>query len=594
MRKLSNRRVILIGSSSIGIGAAITFIAVIIPLLLSSFTESKANIGIIMALGPLVGMIIFPLAASCSDRISTPIGKRTPFMLCGIAIAIISILLCSQANKLSSIIFYLAGIWIGINIAQGPKFPLVSDIVGIDQRGKAFASLTFFWVIGALLMNSVGGILYGINTSFAFYFVGLLLLISGIIILNIQESSLAVSFKKKVKVKHIEKIRFKMKLRVYLAELLMEKEPIKFIALMFLFMIPLSLVFPFWPLFFKDVLHIPDYKIPLLLAIPILLGLPATIIYGHLIDKFNRKRLLYFSLAFQIIVLIGFAFVRNVIQAIALMAIATLFSGSNALINTAFSNIIPASRKGQFWGLRNISNCVAWFIAPPLGGFLIDLLSYRAVFLIAGLSLASLTFFVRFVKISGYTFDSIAHLIDFLASKDKHSRMHYQKTSNLAAKIGQKLELNEKELQILESAGFLYDIGKIKIPESVLNKPGSLTAEERDVLRRHIRHTRDVILRYRKFDAVAEVAYYHHERWDGQGYPAGLKGEEIPLLSRILAVVDAYQAMISDRPYRKALSMEEAKKELVRNSGTQFDPHIVGIFIEILNKEKQKEAMEKP
>jgi len=588
MRKLSNGRLILIGSSSIGMGATFTLIGVIIPLFLSLFTESKTTIGAIMALGPLVGMVAFPLAASYSDKISTPIGKRTPFILAGIIIAIFSILLCSQSTKLISVIFYLVGIWIGINLVQGPKFPLISDIVGIGQRGKAFGFLTFFWIIGALLINSVGGVLYGVNKSFVFYFAALLLLLTGIVILNIKEPSWSVDFKEKVKAKHIEKIRFKMKLRTHLAELLVEKEPIKFIALVFLFMIATGLILPFIPLFFKDVLNVPDSKIPLLLAIPILLGLPATIVHGHLIDKFDAKKILYISVIFQIIIILGFAFVKNVTQAIALMVFAAVFSGSRVLAETVFSNIIPSSQKGEFWGLRHIFTNIAWFIALPLGGLLIDSFNYRVVFLIVGLFLASLTFLIRFVNVSGYTFDTIARLIDSLASRDRYSRQHYRESSMLAREIGEKLDLGYKQLEILEAAGFLYEIGKIKIPKSILDKRGPLTDEERDILRRHLTHTRDVILRYRKFDDVAEIAYYHHERWDGEGYPAGLKGEEIPLLSRILGVVDAYQAMISDRPYRQALSLEQAKKELVKNAGTQFDPYIVDIFIKILDEEEQK------
>jgi HD-GYP domain-containing protein (c-di-GMP phosphodiesterase class II) len=592
MRKLSERRLVLIGSSSVGIGATFTFIGVIIPLFLSLFTESKSAIGIIIGLGALVGMVVFPLAASYSDKISTPIGKRTPFILTGIIITIFSLLLGGQSTKLISIIFYLVGVWIGINLIVGPMLPLVSDIVAVDQRGKAFAFSTFFWIIGALLINSVGAILYGVNRSFIFYFVALLLLLTGSIVLNIKEPHWSIEFKKGVRNRYIEKIRFKMKLRVHLEELLVEKEPIKFIVLMFLCTFGMGLILPFIPLFFKDVLNVPDSKIPLLFAIPLLIGLPATIAFGHLVDKFDAKRFFYFSAVFQIFIIAGFAFVKNVTQAIGLMIFGALFSGSSVLEETVFSNIIPSSQKGEFWGLKNIFTNIAWFIAPPLGGLLIDSFNYRVVFLIVALFMGSLTFLIRFVNMSGYTFDAIARLIDSLASKDRYSRRHYRESSILAKKIGQKLNLEEKQLQILETAGFLYDIGKIKIPKFILTKEGPLTDEGRDILRSHTIHARDIILRYRKLDDIAEVVYYHHERWDGKGYPAGLKGNEIPLLSRILAVVDAYRAMISDRPYRKALSVEQARKELIKNAGTQFDPAVVDAFLKLEDKEEKVEIVQ--
>jgi len=592
MRELSKVRLGLIGSSFIGIRATHTFIGVLIPLFLSLFTESKAVIGIIMGLGPLIGVVVFPLAAFYSDKVSTYLGKRTPFILTGVIIAIISFIFCGQSTKLISIIFYLVGIWIGISLIQGPMLPLISDIVGVAQRGKAFGFLAFFGIIGALLINSVGGILYGVNKSFAFYFVATLLLLTGIIVLKIKEPSWSIEFKKRARTDHIEKIRFRMKLRVHLEELLVEKEPVKFIALMFLFMFGIGLILPFIPLFFKDAFNVPDSKIPLLFAIPLLVGLPATIVYGYLADKFAVKKILYFSAIFQIITISGFAFVKNVGQAIGLMILTALFGGSRVLVDTVFSNIVPSSKKGEFWGLRNISFNLAWFMAIPLGGVLIDSLNYRIVFLIAGSFMAFLTFLIRFVNMSGYTFDAIARLIDSLASKDRYSRRHYRESSILAKKVGQKLNLGEKQLQILETAGFLYDIGKIKIPKFILTKEGPLTDEGRDILRSHTIHARDIILRHGKLDDIAEIVYYHHERWDGKGYPAGLKGKEIPLLSRILAVVDAYQAMISDRPYRKALSVKQAKKELIKNAGTQFDPAVVDALLKLEDKEEKVEIVQ--
>ncbi len=131
----------------------------------------------------------------------------------------------------------------------------------------------------------------------------------------------------------------------------------------------------------------------------------------------------------------------------------------------------------------------------------------------------------------------------------------------------------------------LHDIGKISIPDSVLLKKGPLTEDEWKIIRTHPSTAYEALSKVEYLRPSLDIPYCHHERWNGSGYPRGLKGEEIPLAARIFAVVDVYDALISDRPYRKAWSKEETIKYLLKNSGTLFDKRVVKGFLEILRSD---------
>lgn len=148
----------------------------------------------------------------------------------------------------------------------------------------------------------------------------------------------------------------------------------------------------------------------------------------------------------------------------------------------------------------------------------------------------------------------------------------------LAKKIGSLLNLSEIDLDHLELLATLHDIGKIGISEQILNKPGKLNDAEWFEMRKHPEIGYRIALSTSNLAPIAEYILCHHERWDGTGYPQKLAGTNIPLLSRILTVVDSYDAMTQDRAYRKAMSHEDAMAEIQINSGTQFDPQIVKVF----------------
>lgn len=145
--------------------------------------------------------------------------------------------------------------------------------------------------------------------------------------------------------------------------------------------------------------------------------------------------------------------------------------------------------------------------------------------------------------------------------------------------------LSQSKLDQLELFAMLHDIGKIGVDDRILNKPAQLDSEEWISMRRHPEIGCRIATASPKLKHIALLILTHHERYDGSGYPVGLKGEEIPLLSRILAVADAYDAMTEERIYRKALSKEQAIEELMRNAGTQFDPYITELFIDCIKED---------
>jgi HD-GYP domain-containing protein (c-di-GMP phosphodiesterase class II) len=150
--------------------------------------------------------------------------------------------------------------------------------------------------------------------------------------------------------------------------------------------------------------------------------------------------------------------------------------------------------------------------------------------------------------------------------------------------IGRALGLPESEINKLELFAMLHDIGKIAIDDYILVKPGSLNDDEFAQIKRHSEIGYRISQSTPELSQISEYILTHHERWDGKGYPQGLAGEEIPLLSRILSIADSFDAMTNDRVYRNAMSIDEAIKEIQSNAGRQFDPNIVSIFLNVVNK----------
>lgn len=175
---------------------------------------------------------------------------------------------------------------------------------------------------------------------------------------------------------------------------------------------------------------------------------------------------------------------------------------------------------------------------------------------------------------------TVLALAKALDARDSYTQDHSQRMAALTDSLCQQLGIDEKQVQAIRLAAALHDIGKIGVPDEILRKPGPLTSQEWELMKRHPKIGADIIAPVAKLVNVAPIILAHQEKFDGSGYPYGLKGEQIPMGARVLAVMDAYIAITDERVYRKARSHEEAIAELVKHSGSQFDPAVVGAFVQ--------------
>ena len=171
--------------------------------------------------------------------------------------------------------------------------------------------------------------------------------------------------------------------------------------------------------------------------------------------------------------------------------------------------------------------------------------------------------------------------------KDHYTGEHVENTVRYSTELARRLRLTQDEIENIREASVLHDLGKIGVSDSILHKKSKLTKKEFDMIKRHPQIAADIIRPIQFMHDIIPLILYHHERWDGKGYPAGLKGEEIPIGARIISVADVYQALTSNRPYRKAFSKKEALKIIRKGAGTQFDPDIVNAFMQMITKEKK-------
>jgi HD-GYP domain-containing protein (c-di-GMP phosphodiesterase class II) len=177
------------------------------------------------------------------------------------------------------------------------------------------------------------------------------------------------------------------------------------------------------------------------------------------------------------------------------------------------------------------------------------------------------------------TFDMIKSHFGAIEAKDPFTKGHPYRVSQISLEIGKKIGISERALEVLECGCLLHDIGKIGIKESVLRKPGPLSVKEYAHIQRHVIIGEEIVKPVEIFRPILPMVRNHHERFDGGGYPDGLKGEDINIFARIIAISDSFDAMTSDRFYRKALSVKDALLKIEDASGTHFDSRIVHVFI---------------
>lgn len=187
-------------------------------------------------------------------------------------------------------------------------------------------------------------------------------------------------------------------------------------------------------------------------------------------------------------------------------------------------------------------------------------------------------------------FEAVNALAGAIEARDPYTRGHSERVATYAVWLAEKAGLNIRKVRLLRHCCRLHDLGKIRIPDVVLLKPGRLTLEERAQIEQHPMYGSEMLSGLRCLRAGLPIILHHHERYDGHGYPYGLKRDEIPVEVRVITIADAFDAMTSDRPYRKALPMDAVILELNNHSGKQFDPHLVSVFLRIIEDKIEKRA----
>ncbi|MBL8103027.1 MAG: response regulator [Anaerolineales bacterium] len=180
------------------------------------------------------------------------------------------------------------------------------------------------------------------------------------------------------------------------------------------------------------------------------------------------------------------------------------------------------------------------------------------------------------------TIEGWSHAMDL---RDKETEGHTLRVTEISEKLGRIMGVSEDELIFMRRGALLHDIGKLGVPDAILLKPDKLTDEEWEIMHQHPQYAYDMIKPIEYLRPALDIPFCHHEKWDGSGYPRGLKGKDIPLTARIFAVVDVWDALTSDRPYRSAWDKEKAREYIKEQSGKHFDPHVVEQFLKMIEAE---------
>ena len=275
----------------------------------------------------------------------------------------------------------------------------------------------------------------------------------------------------------------------------------------------------------------------------------------------------------------------GIVAQIALAGIA--FSTVNLLLGVLLASRRTNTPFARVWAI-SISNVVVGLIAlVPLGWLMAEIAVkvglWAAFLFIVPLYLARYSF-TKYAETRELFFGTVSALSQAIDAKDGFTRGHADRVSRIAGAIAREMRLPEKQIEEIELAGLLHDIGKIGVEDRILMKPLRLDPDEQELMRRHPLYGASILEPSAALRPLVQMVLHHHENFDGSGYPEGLKGTEIPLGSRIIIVADAYEAMTSDRIYRKSIGHERAMEQLNNYKGIQFDPSIVRSIEALLQK----------
>jgi len=241
---------------------------------------------------------------------------------------------------------------------------------------------------------------------------------------------------------------------------------------------------------------------------------------------------------------------------------------------------VPLIRKGKVIGVAEVIN------KKGGGEFTVeDTILFEAIAEQAAVAMENAKLYSQ---LENLFLSSIRAIVNAIEEKDEYTRGHTGRVTEYSLLIGKRLGLSNDEIKTLELSALLHDVGKIGIPDSILRKPGRLTDEEYAVIKSHPLRGVKILEPIENIRHILPGIRHHHERYDGKGYPDGLKGKKIPFYARIIAVADAFDAMTSDRPYRKGLPIEIARKEIEENRGTQFDPECADAFLRELDENPER------
>ncbi|PKL43269.1 MAG: hypothetical protein CVV41_11160 [Candidatus Riflebacteria bacterium HGW-Riflebacteria-1] len=242
--------------------------------------------------------------------------------------------------------------------------------------------------------------------------------------------------------------------------------------------------------------------------------------------------------------------------------------------------VLPLKPRDRLLGVIQVANKRGNFSYRPEDLDLLKILGSQVAFVIQNADL--------FKNLQRAYIDTLSALTSAIDAKDSYTRGHSERVTELSIKLAIDYGIAPDEVEKIKLGGLLHDIGKIGIHEGILNKPGRLDDQEFEIIKSHPDLGVRIMGKVEFLESIVPIIKFHHERYDGKGYPSGLSGEDIPLLARIVSVVDTFDAMTTDRPYRKAMTIEAALAEIERCAGSQFDPAIAAHFVSMVKRENEQ------